>query len=225
MKKSNFLGLFLSLSLVLTTFLAMPAFAANGSTSSKISTIPSQMKPGTIIEYDKSNNMVILKDGYVGKDGKTVVLDKNVSSKITLNKITLPSPQAGMEVYYDGLGEPTKITINGVIYTNNATAVISPLTAYTSPTGGVTWYSGGTGQYGDTLGYYSCATDMYNDNCARNTQIKLTCSSTGRLAYFNKQDCGNLWHYNHIVDLLPAAFQDYGFSLSTGVFQGHYVHS
>lgn len=80
-------------------------------------TIPAQMKPGTIIKYDKNNKMVLVQDGVKDKDGKEVVLDKNVTSIRTANEVTLtlPLPQAGMEVDYDGLGEPIKITINGVI--------------------------------------------------------------------------------------------------------------
>src|SRR5665648_848663 len=76
--------------------------------------IPAQMKPGTVIEYDKNIKMILVFDGFKDKDGKEVVY-KNATSKATSNEVRLPSPQAGMKVYYDGLGEPMKITINGVI--------------------------------------------------------------------------------------------------------------
>lgn len=224
MKKSKVLGLLMSVSLVLTTFLALPAVAVNVSTNSKINAIPAQMKPGTIIEYDKNNKMVFVEDGYKDEDGKVIVLDKNVTSKVTSNDM-LPPPQAGMKVYYNGLGEPTKITIDGVIYTDKSTPVSIPLSAYTSPSGGVTWYTDEIGMYDNVLVYHDCATDMYYDNCARNTRIDLTCISTGRLAYFYKNDIGNLRYYGHVLDLRPEAFQDFGFSLSTGVFQGRYTHS
>ncbi|MFT5874207.1 MAG: hypothetical protein ACI8WT_003168 [Clostridium sp.] len=200
------------------------------SINSTIKAVPAQMKPGTIIEYDKNIQLILVQDGYKGKDSKDVVLDKTVASKVPANAVKTPLPQSGMKVYYDGLGEPIKITIDGVIYSDKTSFDIKASTAstsstYTSPAGGVTWYTDDIGMYDNTLVYHDCATDMYSDNCARDTQIRLTCTSTGRLAYFNKNDIGNLQYYGHILDLRPAAFQDYGFDLSTGVFQARYVHS
>lgn len=204
--------------------------ASQSIVGTSINAVPSQMKPGTIIEYDKNVQLILVQDGYKDGSGKEVVLDKTVASKVPTSAVKTPLPQAGMKVYYDGLGEPIKITINGVIYSDKTNSAITRSYAaaasqYTSPAGGVTWYTDAIGMYDNTLGYKDCATDMYADNCAKNTQIRLTCASTGRLAYFYKNDIGNLRKYNHVLDLRPEAFKDFGFSLGTGVFQGKYVHN
>lgn len=220
--------------------LSIPVHASNAApknlkthntTNSNITTIPAKMKPGTIIEYNKNIQQILVQDGYKDKNGKEVVVNEAEKPQIAETKIKLPSPKSGMKVYYNSLGEPTKITINGSIYSDNNVlsqknnSIHISSAGYTSPVGGVTWYTDTYGMYNNNvLGYHDCATDMNYDNCPQNTQIRLTCISTGRLAYYRKNDCGNLRRYNHIVDLRPEAFESFGFPLSQGVFQGRYVH-
>jgi hypothetical protein len=143
----------------------------------------------------------------------------------------LPKPQPGMKVYYDGMGLPTKITVNGsnwvgAIRTNSSTGggiqSISPksnagvgtysygngntitiTSNYVLGVGWVTWYDG-VGKIGDhnnILTNDDCATKYAIDNPIDGTQIALRNLENNVLGYVIKNDNGGL--PNAILDIMP----------------------
>lgn len=197
------------LALVLVTSInfgvAQSAHAATNSstsaTNSAISatsttTIPAHANPGTKIEYDNNNNMKIL-------SGKI-----NVEAGSTSINTSLPKPQPGMTVAYDGTGEPAFIKINGKPYVGTGMSTDAANSAasesgYYEKYGAISWYDDLKGQSNHTLTDYDCATDQYVDNCALGTYIYAEDLSTDIWGTFQKWDIGNLQQLSpkRIVDV------------------------
>jgi len=163
--------------------------ATTNSTTTSINTetIPAHAEPGTNIKYDNNNNMVILK-------GKITVADNSTSIDSSL-----PKPQPGMTVSYDGGGDPVFIKINGETYNENSNSAKKlnrtssgykkgPYSNY----GAISGYDDIKGQANHDLEEYDCATDKDADNCPLGTRIMVEDCSTGIWGTFNKWDVGNL---------------------------------
>lgn len=168
---------------------AQAATNSTTATSSAINTktIPAHAEPGTNIKYDNNNNMVILK-------GKITVVDNSTSIDSSL-----PKPQPGMTVSYDGGGDPVFIKINGETYNENSSstkALNRTSLGYTSGAysnyGAISSFDDEKGQANHDLEDYDCATDKNADNCPLGTSIMAQDCDSGTWGVFKKWDVGSL---------------------------------
>ncbi|SJT58414.1 Uncharacterised protein [Clostridioides difficile] len=190
--------------------------------ASNSAAIPTHAEPGTRIEYDKNNNMDILK-------GKIDETDSTSSDN------SLPKPQPGMTVSYDGTGEPVFIKVNGKPYidsekTKEAEKNMSR-SSYYEDSGAISWYDDKYGQSDHKLKDYDCATDMYSDNCALGTRISVQDRDSGIWGNFKKWDVGNLKAQSEprIIDVWDLGIFEDVFQLDDGeaqglIHNGYYYH-
>lgn len=175
------------------------------------SQIPSSAEPGTKIEYDKDNNINVVK-GKINEES-----DSTSSSD-------LPKPQPGMTVAYDGTGEPAFIKIDGEPYIDaqKAENSISLLSSYYENSGAISWYDDTYGQSNHKLKDYDCATDMYSDNCALGTRIYVENCDNSTWGTFKKWDVGNLQAQSEprIIDVWDLGIFEDVFQLEDGASQG-----
>ncbi|QDX90951.1 hypothetical protein EEL30_00265 (plasmid) [Brevibacillus laterosporus] len=95
--------------------------------------IPETMEPGTIVTYDKNNEMIVHKYQFNDSVKRTSLVKENKQNQnqklleeetaifekvkkdaeslpvFYLDEPVLPKPEPGMTIYYDGMGLPTKI--------------------------------------------------------------------------------------------------------------------
>ncbi|WP_026884268.1 hypothetical protein [Clostridium akagii] len=202
-------GIFIkNMSLVLSLVTVMSfGVSQSAQAATNANTIPSKATAGTNIKYDNNNNMVIL--------------NGNISS--TSINSSLPKPQPGMTVSYDGTGEPTFIKINGKAYSNklntkNGTLSPSYRNGSYSNSGAISWYDDQIGQGNHTLTNYDCATDEYADNCPLGTNIYV--ASSGNYFQLKKWDVGNLQAQStpRIIDIWSA--YEFSYLLDVSANQG-----
>lgn len=177
------------------------ACLADSSKAKQKETIPATMPGGTIITYDRNCTMTVEQpeDVSINQSGSKSesIKKETVPSQIGTEELMileeverirpslpvfnipdqeLPQPQPGMKVYYDGMGLPNKVEINGAVqrshtppwYAANGTYNYSDCTlTITSSSvtgeGWITWFSGTTGSDGTTLDDDDCATKMAYD--------------------------------------------------------------
>lgn len=176
MKRELIITLMLSLTLISTS-------PINASAASKSSLIPAHMKPGTVIQYDKNNKMIIISDGYDTQKNHQKInnnhnsisssiikekIQKNINNIAPTNeKVFLPIHQPRMRVSYDGTGTPTIIKdANGNPVVDNNKNSFSPMDChgYNSPDRYFTWYTDTIEQGDHVLQDTDCATKMYVDD-------------------------------------------------------------
>ncbi|GFZ32280.1 hypothetical protein CSC2_28060 [Clostridium zeae] len=128
-----------------------------------------------------------------------VILKGHIIDKCTTINNSLPKPQPGMTVSYDGLGNPTFIKINGQPYSDNNTKtkiadsmISASSSGYYSNYGAISWYEDVHGQSNHVLSDYDCATDQMFDNCPLGTYIKVQDRDSGIWGGFHKWDIGAL---------------------------------
>ncbi len=182
-------------------------------------TIPSHAEPGTNIKYDDNNKMQVL-------NGK---IDDSAGNK------SLPKPQPGMIVSYDGAGDPSFIKINGKeVDTQNDMLKASSgySSGYYDNYGAISWFDDPTGQDPNhNFETYDCATDKDLDNCPLGTTIYAQDRDSGTWGTFHKWDIGRLHDQPEprIVDVWNVyVFEDvYGIEdgNETGLLHnGYYYH-
>ncbi len=160
----------------------------------------------------------------------------------------LPKPQPGMKVYYDGMGLPTKIEVNGMPFTNGTLFHKPPWFApngvyiygskpnkitiadtYVLGEGWVTWYDGvgKKGSDGKVLTNDDCATKMAYDIPSPSTPVRVRNLNNNIVGYVYKWDIGGL--PNAVVDIMPDKME-YTFKQpvdrkkGTGRFDGRMFH-
>lgn len=172
-------------------------------------TIPKNMAPGTVITYDVHGKMYVIKEGQRSNDN----LSKEDLEKINKEKellkdypisdtsLSLPKIQSGLTVFYDGLGQPSVIRLNGKTLTSETTT-----------------------QNND------CATKIGIDTPAAGTLIYVTKSSDNTKTVLQKYDIGLLPNaildiskeaMNNIFKV-PAGYNSNG--VPYGEFLGSYYH-
>lgn len=183
-------------------------------------TIPSHAEPGTNIKYDDNNKMQVL-NGKINDSDRT-----NIDS-------SLPSPQPGMTVSYDGTGAPTFIKINGKeVGAKKVKNTVTSSSGYYENYGAISWFDDPVGQDPNhDFETYDCATDQYADNCPLGTTVYAQDRDTGTWGTFHKWDIGNLQGQSEprIVDVWNVyVFEDvYGIEdgYETGLLHnGYYYH-
>lgn len=270
--------LFATLAIAILVCLTSNAFAAQSIVTdiqSNATTIPEKMPPGTRITYDQNNQMIIEKPDYnillkekqpritrptITEEEKNKLDDEEKKLLDEIEKIRpslpvyhlpepeLPKPQPGMKVYYDGMGLPTKITVNGIPF-NNETLTYTPLPpwfasngvynygdctltitdTYVLGEGWVSWYwgVGETGADSKVLTNDDCATKMAYDIPSPGTDVRVRNLYNDIVGYVDKWDIGGL--PNAVVDIMPDKME-YDFDqpidrdLGTGRFDGRMFH-
>lgn len=219
-------------------------------------TIPKNMAPGTVITYDVHGKMYVIKEGQRSNDN----LSKEDLEKINKEKellkdypisdtsLSLPKIQSGLTVFYDGLGQPLVIRLNGKTLTSETTTQNNENTknvsgeksndinaftyGYYATFGRITWYNavGHIGFDQKLLTWKDCATKIGIDTPAAGTLIYVTKSSDNTKTVLQKYDIGLL--PNAILDIskeamnnifkVPAGYNSNG--VPYGEFLGSYYH-
>lgn len=213
------------------------------SAQSSNSTIPEKMNPGTVIEYDSTNNMKIVVNGFqFNSNNKEKLIHKKSSVSLPSNAIVtnfenepvyLPSPVPGMRVSYDGNGNPAIIkgdpnlskNINNNYIKNNVVASSNNSISSTSGSiiGDFSYFTDPTGDYGHVLQNYDCATKIGFDNPPSGTTIYAYALDDEISTILYKWDSGTL--PKAILDVRPYVFtQVFGHPLSDGLIYGYYFY-
>lgn len=230
-RKSAFI--FLSVVLCLLAF-SMPIVASAANVKE---TIPAHMKPGTVIQYDKNNIMIIIQDGYAqaaknnnafAAPSEPAEVEKAIQEAIkegkivygpTDEKISFPAPVPGMRVAYDGTGNPAIITGGPQTVTPNSAPDLVGQVIY----GNFSWFTDYMGQQNHVLKDFDCATKMGFDEPPCGTTVYTRDLTTWNPATLSKWDIGSL--PNCVLDVRPYVFQYvYGEPLGNGHLYGRYIH-
>lgn len=223
---------------VLTIVLCLLALAMPVVANAEIAkaTIPDHMKPGSVIQYDANNNMIILQDGYTAPANNNSVtvpdlpagVEKAITEAIkegkvvygpTNEKISLPAPVPGMRVAYDGSGNPAIITGGSSTLAPKSAPNLAGQVIY----GNFSWFTDDIGQQNHELQDFDCATKMGFDEPPCGTTVYTRDMTTWNPATLYKWDIGSL--PNCVLDVRPYVFQYvYGEDLSIGHLYGRYIH-
>jgi hypothetical protein len=212
------------------------------STNAKtVNKIPRKMDPGTVIQYDKDGKMQIIEEGLKPTKELTVQIEHQIEIEqenlrkypISEDAIYLPEIQPNLTVFYDGMGIPSVIRLNGDTLKSDGTPIVntasinsvcssSPpgstmnsLSLSSNPVvfnGNITWYNGvgKMGSDGKILTVKDCATKIGLDEPPAGTQIYLYKNPSGVISdILNKYDVGTL----------PTAVLDISKNEMTNVFQ------
>lgn len=201
-------------------------------------TIPPYMKPGSVIQYDSNNKMIIVKYGvkYKPKKKSTTFVKNNIKKnynlppvngkiiyKPTNDEFYLPSPCPGMRVAYDGMGRPSIIKGNKNTV-QRVRRASKPNLQGEYVYGKFTWYEDKIGEADHKLGQTDCATKQGFDEPPVGTEIIATDRDTGLSARLYKWDVGKL--PKAVLDIRPYAFADvFQRDLEDGeIEKGQYIH-
>lgn len=257
--------------LLLTALLAVCIASFGNSSLSVISAkgidiIPAHMAPGTVIEYDKDCKMQIIKEGLKPSDKldkedlEQISYERKMKAKLQkenpsiLNELPfLPEVQPGLKVFYDGMGQPSVMKLNGKPFSDNRILQkkenvskirsknidiqsINSADSFYDAFGLVTWYEG-IGEVGSdrtTLTEKDCATKIGVDVPPAGTAIHLFTDYEDKRNYSDivyKYDTGTL--PGAILDIMrpemqnvfhvPAGYTSSG--IAYGRFEEYYYHN